>query len=143
MMVTGMGSLQRIDDLEGRILKLYIGTFTATNNSFSHLSIDFTNLTNLYITDNPELQTLSYNTNFTRYMWKDIVIRGNPKLRLNSTVEKPIGFSYTPDRHTSTWVWPNVDISSIELDGPFDNAFLSVPIRIMIFICNAAILKEV
>jgi len=124
--VTGLDALQRIDDREGRMLKLYIGSFTATNNSFSHLPIDFTNLTSLYITDNPELQTLSYNTNFTRYMWKNIVIRGNPKLKLNSTVEKPTGLSYTPDRHTSAWVWPNVDISSIELDGPFDNAFLSV-----------------
>lgn len=125
IVVTGLGALERIDDREDRVLKLYVGTFTATNNSFSHLPIDFTNLTNLYITDNPELETLSYNANFTRYRWNDIVIRGNPKLKLTSSVEEP---SYAFERHISTWVWPSVDISSIELDGQFDNAFLSVPI---------------
>ncbi len=94
IVATGLGTLQRIDDRQGRILKLLVGTFTATNNSFSNLPIDFTNLTNLtnlYIINNPELETLSYNTNFTRDMWKDIVIRGNPKLKLNSTIAKPIG----------------------------------------------------
>ncbi len=124
--VTGIGVLKRIDDREGRILKLIVDTFTAANNSFTSLPIDFSNLTSLYITDNSELQTLSYNGNFTSYSWKDIVIRGNPKLKLNSTVAKLGELSHTPDRHTSTWVWPSVDVSSMEFAGPFDNTFLLV-----------------
>jgi hypothetical protein len=119
---SGISVLRRNHTEGGQISNLIVGTLNMTQNMFTNLPIDFTNLTNLYIIDNPNLTTLSYNNNFTDYGWKDIIISGNPNLKLNSTVERSETF-FTPSL-SSTWVWPSKDMSNMTFDGLFDNAFL-------------------
>ena len=109
---------------DGEVAELIVGTFAAERNTFASLPLDFTNLSSLYILDNANLTTLWFNANFSHYAWKDIVIRGNPKLRMNSTAVIPYTLR-SPSLNT-TWVWPSVDVGSMTFEGPFDNDFLSV-----------------
>ena len=92
-----------------------IGSFTATRNSFTLLPLPFSNLRVLHIVDNPNLSKLWYDLDFRDYSWEEIVIRGNPKLRLNSSKFGEDG---------TKWVWPSGNMSTMVFDGPFDNAFL-------------------
>jgi hypothetical protein len=123
--VSGLSFLTRNRTIGGHVHNLTIGTFTARGNSFTTLPLDFTNLTSLYIEDNTNLTTIVVNSNFSHYNWQDIVIKGNPKLRLTSN---SAANSFDPKSYkdvlVSYFVWPTVDLSTMVLEGAFGNDFL-------------------
>lgn len=129
--ISGASSVDRNDTTNGRVLEIVVDTFTAKQNTFTSLPIDFTNLSSLYVIDNVNLTTLWSNANFTKYGWKDITISGNPNLRMNSTTVLPNTLRL-PSLN-STWVWPSVDVSSMTFEGPFGHSFLSVPLQLCFF----------
>jgi hypothetical protein len=132
--VSGLGSIFRNHSVTALIGNLTIGTFIASNNSFTTLPIDFESLTSLYIQDNPNLTTLLFHENLRDYNFSDIVITGNPLLNLTASDlpdclddnNEPDG--YWPPCYNGThlgkdWIWPSIANIMI-FDGPFDNDFL-------------------
>jgi hypothetical protein len=120
--VSGLASLSRNHTEVGSTQNLAIGNLTATRNFFTTLPIDFDSLNGLYIQDNENLTSLMYHPNFSSYNWTDIVISGNPKLRLTAAA-KPKSLPGADGLGTS-WVWPTKNVSRMVFDGSFDNAFL-------------------
>ncbi|KAK1835560.1 hypothetical protein QBC39DRAFT_416126 [Podospora conica] len=128
MSVSGLSELSRHWQIgtsnrsKNRELKsLQIGNFRAIANNFTSLGLDFEGLGGLYIVDNPKLETLLFRMDAAaQYEWTDIVITGNPLLKLNSTVAtKSSNRTLTPGL-----IWPTKDVSSMVFEGSFDNAFL-------------------
>ena len=103
---------------------LRLGNFTAVANNLTSLALDFEGLGGLFVVDNPKLETLLFRLDATaQYDWTDIVITGNPLLKLNSTVS-----AQTSNRTlVPSLIWPSRDTSSMVFEGSFDNAFLQVP----------------
>lgn len=101
-----------------------LGNFTAVANNFTSLTLDFEGLGGLHVVDNPRLDTLLFRLDAAaQYEWTDIVITGNPLLKLNSTVSaKTSNRTLVP-----SLIWPTRNVSSMVFEGSFDNAFLQVP----------------
>lgn len=100
-----------------------LGNFTAVANNFTSLTLDFEGLGGLHVVDNPKLETLLFRLDAAaQYEWTDIVITGNPLLKLNSTVlAKASNRTLVP-----SLIWPTRNVSSMMFEGSFDNAFLQV-----------------
>lgn len=100
-----------------------LGNFTAVANNFTSLTLDFEGLGGLHVVDNPKLETLLFRLDAAaQYEWTDIVITGNPLLKLNSTVlAKASNRTLVP-----SLIWPTRNVSSMVFEGSFDNAFLQV-----------------
>ncbi|KAK0745913.1 hypothetical protein B0T18DRAFT_139642 [Schizothecium vesticola] len=99
---------------------LRLGNFTAVANNFTSLSLDFEGLRGLHVVDNPKLDTLLFRLDAAaQYDWTNIVITGNPLLKLNSTVS-----TQSSNRTlVPSLIWPARDTSSMVFEGSFDNAF--------------------
>ena len=97
--VSGLGAMGKNLSKGAELKKFDIGTFSATRNSFALLPLEFNNLSTLHIVDNPNLSTLWFDRAFSSYTWKEIVISGNPNLRLNSSDEP----SYRANRGCGRW----------------------------------------
>jgi hypothetical protein len=126
--VSGLSSLSRDNSTAftgGYIDNLSIGTFKAIGNSFTTLPLDFDGLSALYVQDNPNLTSLLHNTEFRFQAFHDLVLSGNPKLRL-STATQPS--NQTSDVElaglNSTWVWPTVNASTVILEGIIEDGFM-------------------
>ena len=121
--VSGLSSISRNYDHQGRVYPtLTVGSLRAVGNSFKTLDIDFADLKNLTVQDNPNLEGFRFNGNASNYSWSDIVITGNPKLRLNSSAnidQTGAIFNTYP-----TFFWPANDTSSMVFQGAFSNEFL-------------------
>jgi len=122
--VSGLGTMHRNHTRDGSTGVL-LGNFTARQNSFRYLPLDFHNLTNLHILDNPDLETVSFDGASWAWPWKDIVIKGNPKLHMTALGFGPAKPNYTADNLTTTFQWPHGGgFSTAVFDGAFDNVFL-------------------
>ena len=122
--VSGLGDMHRNQTRDG-YTTVTLGNFTARQNSFKYLPLDFFNLTSLYVLDNPDLESMSYDWNSWNYPWKDIVIKGNPKLRMTSIARgSGTSLNATADKLMSTFIWPDGPVSTMVFDGTFDNLFL-------------------
>ncbi|KAK3693403.1 hypothetical protein B0T22DRAFT_532662 [Podospora appendiculata] len=102
-----------------------VGTITASNNTFSDIFIDFTELTSLHVVDNPNLVSLRFGSSANSYYNEgtEITISNNPRLKMNSTT--PDGLIFDGQHASgSTFIWPEGNTSSMVFEGPFDNNFL-------------------
>ena len=122
--VSGLSSFSRnhARQARGPPATVTLGTLRAIKNPFTTLNIDFTNLNSLIVQDNPNLESIRFNGSASSYTWADIVITGNPKLRLNSSEAFQL-----PEATTSlypTFFWPLNDSSSMIFKGAFSNEFL-------------------
>lgn len=131
LLVSGLSELTRYwrrdESYRSRIQEvgsLRLGTFTAVSNNFTSLTLDFEGLGGLHVVDNPKLDTLLFRLDAAaQYEWTDIVITGNPLLKLKSTVSaKTSNRTLVP-----SLIWPTRNVSSMVFEGSFDNAFLQVP----------------
>ncbi|KAK0644230.1 hypothetical protein B0T16DRAFT_417359 [Cercophora newfieldiana] len=118
--LSGLSSLSRIREGKGKVRRIEVGAFHAVNNTFTNLSIDFESLSSLYVENNPNLETLLFNVTATDYPWNEIVIAGNPRLRLTSAagIKGRSSGVLNP-----TFYWPSNDTSTMVFDGLFDNHF--------------------
>ncbi|KAK0645711.1 hypothetical protein B0T16DRAFT_390275 [Cercophora newfieldiana] len=66
------------------VAHLSAGTFRAVNNTFKSISLDFEDITSLYMIGNPHLTEIIFRKEASDYGWSDIWISGNPELRLKS-----------------------------------------------------------
>ncbi|KAL1865933.1 hypothetical protein VTK73DRAFT_4995 [Phialemonium thermophilum] len=120
--VSGLLALRRSRSDGASISNLTIGAFTVRSNAFEALDLDVDGLARLYVLDNEHLSTLSVPPRAGDFSWREIIITGNPKLRLNSSAAPPKPTPTTANL-APTWVWPRRDVQTMVFEGPFDNSF--------------------
>jgi hypothetical protein len=128
--VSGLSNMTRDRNLWS-VHNLSAETFRAVNNTFKSISLDFENITSLYMIGNPHLSQINFRFDAVDYAWSDIQISGNPELRMKSAknFENFMDFDYDTKYGPSifmkpVFIWPKRNTSSMVFEGPFDNAFL-------------------
>ncbi|KAK1749811.1 hypothetical protein QBC47DRAFT_465376, partial [Echria macrotheca] len=119
--LSGLSSVSRTPvDMWPSRYGIYVQTFRVVKNTFRTLDLGFDSLFSLYVEDNPNLESINFHANAANYTWAEIVITGNPLLRLKSAVWT----SSEPNKEmTTTFYWPQGDCFTMVFDGPFDNEF--------------------
>ncbi|KAK4449880.1 hypothetical protein QBC34DRAFT_437929 [Podospora aff. communis PSN243] len=121
--ISGVSNLTR-DSTHSPAERITMGTLQAINNTFKTVSPNFENLTSLYLIDNPNLREVRFRPEALNYSWSDIVISGNPELRLKSAHSHNVSFPDTESHLKPVFIWPRQDTSTMVFKGAFDNAFL-------------------